>query len=93
MRTSAKELSEQWNDRPSPLLTATNFVEYVAKYKGKKLKSPAVDLNTYQFLLFDIVLFLILLLFSFIILIFFVFRMTIKYFISKNSKPTKNKLQ
>lgn len=72
MRESAKSLSMQWHDRKPPLQLATETVEYVAKYKGRHLRSPALDLYTYQALNLDVMAFflaILILLFGSILLL------------------------
>ncbi|KRT85244.1 glucuronosyltransferase [Oryctes borbonicus] len=56
----AKELSARFKDRPMPPLeTAVYWVEYVARHKGAHhLRSAAVGMPYYQYLLLDVVLFL-----------------------------------
>ncbi|XP_045481093.1 UDP-glycosyltransferase UGT5-like isoform X5 [Harmonia axyridis] len=69
-RAKAKALSERFRDRPmSPMDTAIYWVEYVARHKGAPhMKTAAVDMPLYQYLLLDVLAFLglILLVFSYI---------------------------
>ncbi|XP_044750030.1 UDP-glycosyltransferase UGT5-like isoform X2 [Coccinella septempunctata] len=69
-RAKAKALSERFRDRPmSPMDTAIYWVEYVARHKGAPhMKTAAVDMPLYQYLLLDVLAFLaaIILLFSYI---------------------------
>lgn len=55
----AKEVARLLNDNPiKPMDEAMYWVEYVIKYKGAKhLKSPAVNLSWYQYLMLDVVAF------------------------------------
>nr|QPA18389.1 UDP-gluconosyltransferase [Trialeurodes vaporariorum] len=57
----AKQISEIFYDRPmTPMDTATYWVEYVIRNKGAKhLRTSAVDLPFYQYLLLDVVIFII----------------------------------
>ncbi|GJQ65080.1 hypothetical protein Trydic_g7230 [Trypoxylus dichotomus] len=56
----AKELSARFKDRPMPPLeTAVYWVEYVARHKGAPhLRSAAVGMPYYQYLLLDVIAFL-----------------------------------
>lgn len=56
----AKELSERFRDRPLPPLdTAIYWVEYVARHKGAHhLRTAAVGMPLYKYLLLDVVAFL-----------------------------------
>lgn len=53
----AKELSVLFKDRPlSPLETAIYWIEYVIRHKGAHhLRSAAMDLHWFQYLLLDVV--------------------------------------
>nr|QPA18385.1 UDP-gluconosyltransferase [Trialeurodes vaporariorum] len=55
----AKEISGIFHDRPmTPMDTAIYWVEYVIRNKGAKhLRTPAVELPFYQYLLLDVVMF------------------------------------
>nr|XP_018906826.1 PREDICTED: UDP-glucuronosyltransferase 2B1-like [Bemisia tabaci]XP_018906827.1 PREDICTED: UDP-glucuronosyltransferase 2B1-like [Bemisia tabaci] len=56
---NARELSKLFHDRPmSPMDTAAYWVEYVIRNKGaRNLRSAAVDMPFYQYLLLDVILF------------------------------------
>lgn len=56
----AKELSVRFKDRPMPPLeTAIYWIEYVARHKGAPhLRSAAVGMPYYQYLLLDVIAFL-----------------------------------
>ncbi|CAG9861071.1 unnamed protein product [Phyllotreta striolata] len=59
---NAKELAQLFNDRPmSPMDTAIYWIEYVAKYKGAPfMRTKVTDLSYYQYLLLDVIGFLLL---------------------------------
>jgi glucuronosyltransferase len=56
----AQVISQQFRDNPvHPMEEAMFWIEYVIRYKGAKhLKSSAVDMDLYQYLLWDVVAFL-----------------------------------
>lgn len=58
----AKELSARYKDRPqSPLDTAIYWIEYVARHKGAHfMKTAAVGMPLYQYLLLDVIAFILL---------------------------------
>ncbi|KAK9870917.1 hypothetical protein WA026_009879 [Henosepilachna vigintioctopunctata] len=60
-KAKAKALSERFRDRPnSPMDTAVYWVEYVARHKGAPhIKTAAVDMPSYQYLLLDVYAFLL----------------------------------
>jgi glucuronosyltransferase len=60
-REKANEISRIFNDNPrKPLDEATYWIEYVARHKGAKhLKSGAINLPFYKYLLLDVLLFTI----------------------------------
>ncbi|KAL3266340.1 hypothetical protein HHI36_010518 [Cryptolaemus montrouzieri] len=59
-RSKAKALSERFRDRPmSPMDTAIYWIEYVARHKGAPhMRTAAVDMPLYQYLLLDVFAFL-----------------------------------
>ncbi len=61
-REKAKEISRIFNDNPrKPLDEAIYWIEYVARHKGAKhLKSGAINLPWYKYLLLDVLAFIIL---------------------------------
>ncbi|CAH1160293.1 unnamed protein product [Phaedon cochleariae] len=66
-RMSAKDLSERFKDRPlSPMDTAIYWIEYVAKYRGAPhMRTAAVSMPAYQYLLIDVIAFIALIVISF----------------------------
>lgn len=60
----AKILSDRYKDRPlSPLNTAIYWIEYVARHKGASfMKTAAVNMPLYQYLLIDVIAFTLLIL-------------------------------
>lgn len=68
-----REVSKIFRDRPTkPLDTAVYWTEYIIRYKGAPhLRSAAVDMPLYQYLLLDIIAFLLLVFFITIMLIYY----------------------
>ncbi|CAH1281919.1 unnamed protein product [Diabrotica balteata] len=89
---NAKLLSERFKDRPmSPMDTAIYWIEYVAKYKGAPFMRTAVtDMPFYQYLLLDVIGFLILLAAIFIYVFYFCIKRIIRLVI-KTSPQSKIK--
>ncbi|XP_072384379.1 uncharacterized protein [Diabrotica undecimpunctata] len=89
---NAKLLSERFKDRPmSPMDTAIYWIEYVAKYKGAPFMRTAVtDMPFYQYLLLDVIGFLILLSAIFIYVFYFSIKRIIRLVI-KTSPQSKIK--
>ncbi|XP_049942919.1 UDP-glucosyltransferase 2-like isoform X2 [Schistocerca serialis cubense] len=58
---NAKKYSRLFHDRPEkPLDTAINSIEYVLRHGGARhMRSAALDLTWYQYLLLDVILFLL----------------------------------
>ncbi|GLV33061.1 UDP-glycosyltransferase family 36 member D1 [Carabus blaptoides fortunei] len=63
-RKQAKTLSAEFRDRPlSPMDTAIYWVEYVARHGGApRMRSAAVDMPLYQYLLLDVIAFVLVIL-------------------------------
>lgn len=61
MAKNAKAQSAKFRDRPlSPIDTAVYWVEHVARHKGAEhMRSPAINMPFYQYLLLDVISFLI----------------------------------
>ncbi|XP_077286332.1 UDP-glycosyltransferase UGT5-like [Arctopsyche grandis] len=78
--SKAKEISELFKDRPlHPLDKAIYWLEYAIKHKGAyHLKSPSLELEWYQYYLFDVIIFVI---FSILIIIAMIL-MILKYIYS-----------
>ncbi|CAH1160295.1 unnamed protein product [Phaedon cochleariae] len=66
-KKSAEDLSERFKDRPlSPMETAIYWIEYVAKYRGAPhIRTAAVLMPAYQYLLIDVIAFIALIVISF----------------------------
>lgn len=63
----------------SPLDTAVYWTEYVIRHKGAPhLKTAAVDLSWYQYLLLDVIAFLIFIFISIILISYYVFKIIFK---------------
>ncbi|XP_043268667.1 UDP-glycosyltransferase UGT5-like [Venturia canescens] len=59
-KKNVMEISTRFRDRPmSPMDTAVWWVEYIARYGNKALRSPALDLAWWQIDLLDVYLFLL----------------------------------
>ena len=69
-----KTLSTIFKDRPlSAMDTAIYWIEYVIRHKGAyHLRSPAADMHFYEYLLLDVILFVIFIIFSLTIVIYLV---------------------
>ena len=80
----AKEVSKLLNDNPiKPMDEAMYWIEYVIRNKGAKhLKSAAIDLPWYQYLMLDIFGFLFMILVISLVTIRYVF----KYWICRSKK-------
>lgn len=76
-----KKLSEIYRDRPiSAMDTAIYWIEYVIRYKGAPhLRSAAVNLPFYQYLLLDVIGFCTLILITLIVTIYYSLKMLIKF--------------
>lgn len=96
-KESARQLSIRYKDRPmSPLDTAVYWTEYVIRHKGAPhLKTAAVDMPWYQYLLLDVIAFLIFILVSVILIIYYGVKISLRYLCalifgnSSSLKPTK----
>lgn len=75
-----KRLSDVFKDRPmSPIETAIYWIEYVIRHKGAHhLRSPAVVMPWYQYLLIDVILVVI---FSILFFCFIAYR-TLKFILT-----------
>nr|QVG59850.1 UDP-glucuronosyltransferase [Nilaparvata lugens] len=88
---NAKELSKRFRDRPqSPLETAVYWTEYVIRHKGAPhLRSAAVDLTWYQYLLLDVIAFLLLVAVTVSLLFYFTLKFLIKRLFAKSAPTNK----
>ncbi|XP_022185112.2 UDP-glycosyltransferase UGT5 isoform X3 [Nilaparvata lugens] len=88
---NAKELSKRFRDRPqSPLETAVYWTEYVIRHKGAPhLRSAAVDLTWYQYLLLDVIAFLLLLAVTVSLLFYYTLKFLIKRLFAKSAPTNK----
>ncbi|XP_069675718.1 UDP-glucosyltransferase 2-like [Periplaneta americana] len=79
-RTNAKRLSQLFRDRPqSALDTAIYWTEYVIRHRGAPhLRSAALDLTWYQYLLLDVILAIIALIIVLGFLVFCSFKIMLK---------------
>ncbi|XP_065219662.1 uncharacterized protein LOC135845126 [Planococcus citri] len=84
--TNMKKLSKIYKDRPmSAMDTAIYWIEYVIRHKGARhLRSAAVDLPLYQYLLLDVIVFLITVIFG---ATFFILYLLKKLWLFFHSKP------
>ncbi|XP_069670432.1 UDP-glucosyltransferase 2-like [Periplaneta americana] len=79
-RTNAKRLSQLFRDRPqSALDTAIYWTEYVIRHRGAPhLRSAALDLTWYQYLLLDVILLIIALIIALGFIIIYSFKIMLK---------------
>jgi len=90
-KESAKRMSTIFHDRPmSALDTAVYWVEYVIRHKGAHhLRTAAVKLTWYQYLLLDVILFIITILLLLIYISYFItkcfLRSILKLFIKQKT--------
>ncbi|XP_075232021.1 UDP-glycosyltransferase UGT5-like isoform X1 [Lycorma delicatula] len=91
-KENAKQLSERFRDRPqSPLETAIYWTEYVIRHKGAPhLRSAAVDLTWYQYLLLDVVAFIIFILIVTVTILYYSIKFIYNLINKVFSKPQKN---
>lgn len=91
----AKELSERFRDRPLPPLdTAVYWVEYVARHKGAPhMRTAAVGMPFYQYLLLDVIAFLAVVLFVFFYIFYFVTKALFRKLFKSKPIPDKVKKQ
>ncbi|XP_069675801.1 UDP-glycosyltransferase UGT5-like [Periplaneta americana] len=77
---NAKRLSQLFRDRPqSALDTAIYWTEYVIRHRGAPhLRSAALDLTWYQYLLLDVILVIIALIIALGLIVFYCFKFTLK---------------
>jgi hypothetical protein len=90
-RKNAKQLSRLFRDRPqTPLETAIFWTEYVIRHKGAPhLRSAAVDLAWYQYLLLDVVAVVV----TFVAMVLWVVYALFKKLIGIYSRSNCNKLK
>lgn len=75
----------------SPMDTAIYWIEYVAKYKGAPFMRPSVtDMPFYQYLLLDVIGFLLLIVIVCFYVFIIIFRL-IKLFLNRIFKKTESK--
>ncbi len=77
----------------SPLDTAVYWTEYVIRHKGAPhLKSAAVELSWYQYLLLDVIAFLLVVVISALVIIYYTLKFIIKLIVSLVcGKPSSSK--
>lgn len=90
-KENAKQLSERYRDRPmSPLDTAIYWIEYVIRHKGAPhLRTAAVDMPLYQYLLLDVIAFLLIVVVSILAILYYVSKFVFKLFMNRSSKKSK----
>nr|QPA18386.1 UDP-gluconosyltransferase [Trialeurodes vaporariorum] len=86
--TKAKEISAIFHDRPmTPMDTAIYWVEYVIRNKGaKNLRTAAADLPFYQYLLLDVMIFIMLCVSATSYLVYYVLKCVINRMTSNAAK-------
>ncbi|ESO04461.1 hypothetical protein HELRODRAFT_79144, partial [Helobdella robusta] len=79
-KNSVKRMSEAFKDQPmTSLQTALFWIEHVIKHGGSHLRSSAIDLPLYQFLCFDTIFFLILIIISIVFVVFKLSKFLLKF--------------
>ncbi|XP_008191816.1 UDP-glycosyltransferase UGT5 isoform X4 [Tribolium castaneum] len=88
----AKELSARFRDRPlPPLETAIYWVEYVARHRGAHhMRTAAVDMPLYKYLLLDVIAFLVLVAGLLFALFFYATRAILRKLFTKRDKQKTN---
>lgn len=88
---NAKQLSERYRDRPmSPLDTAVYWIEYVIRHKGAPhLRTAAVDMPLYQYLLLDVIAFLLVVFISTLAILYYISKFVFKLITNRSSKKPK----
>ncbi|KAK5643186.1 hypothetical protein RI129_007031 [Pyrocoelia pectoralis] len=91
----AKELSVRFKDRPLPPLKTVNYwIEYVIRHKGAShLKTAAVRMPLYKYLLLDVVAFLLLVMLIFMFFVYYVTKTVLRILprrLSCSAKLKKN---
>ncbi|KAJ4434823.1 hypothetical protein ANN_23394, partial [Periplaneta americana] len=91
-KENAERISRIFKDRPqSALDTAIFWTEYVIRHKGAPhLRSAAVDLSWYQYLLIDVIFFLLLVTVCVLFIIYFIARKIALLFFAKRPLPSAN---
>ncbi|RZC39633.1 UDPGT and/or Glyco tran 28 C domain containing protein [Asbolus verrucosus] len=91
-RKGAQELSARFRDRPlPPLETAIYWVEYVARHRGAHhMRTAAVDMPFYKYLLLDVIAFLLLVFGAASALFFYVARAVLKKLFARRDKQKTN---
>ncbi|KAK5643187.1 hypothetical protein RI129_007032 [Pyrocoelia pectoralis] len=91
----AKELSARFKDRPlSPLRTIIYWIEYVIRHHGAPhLKTAAVGMPLYKYLLLDVIAFLLLIMLIFMFAVYYVIKSALRillHHLSCSAKLKKN---
>jgi glucuronosyltransferase len=86
-------MSQLFRDRPqTPLETAIFWIEHVIRHGGAPhLRSAAVDLSWYQYLLLDVLAVLILVFVTSCLIVYILFKKLLKFFLLKVIKKQSNK--
>ncbi|KAK5643196.1 hypothetical protein RI129_007041 [Pyrocoelia pectoralis] len=93
MKAKAKELGARFKDRPlPPLKTVIYWIEYVIRHKGAShLKTAAVGMPLYKYLLLDVIAFLLLFMFIFIFVVYYVTKSVLRILLRRLSCSAKLK--
>lgn len=74
----------------SPLDTAIYWIEYVIRHKGAPhLRTAAVDMPLYQYLLLDVIAFLLVIFISILLILYYVSKFVFKLIMNRSSKQPK----
>ncbi|KAG5861733.1 hypothetical protein JTB14_035398 [Gonioctena quinquepunctata] len=92
LKESMAALSKRYQDRPlSPIDTAIYWIEYVARHKGAPhMRTAAVDMPFYKYLLLDVIAFLIFILFSLSYFVYFLVRFVLRMVCRTRYKVKQN---
>ncbi|XP_049766879.1 UDP-glucosyltransferase 2-like [Schistocerca cancellata] len=90
---NARKYSQLFHDRPEkPLDRAVYWVEYVLRHRGARhLRSAALDLAWHQYLLLDVIAFVVLCALSVLVIVVIAVKLLIRTFFRKSDKVTKKK--
>ncbi|PSN55501.1 hypothetical protein C0J52_02581 [Blattella germanica] len=90
-RENAKRMSKIYQDRPlSPMDTAIYWTEYVLRHKGAPhMRSAALDLSWYQYLLLDVIAVILIILLLILIIPLLMIKKMLSLFKTRNSKQPK----
>ena len=87
-------MSAVLHDEPmNPREKASFWIEHVIKHGGKHLRSVAMDMPTYQFLMFDVIALLFLMLLASLVIVSLAIVCVVRKIRSKNSIDVDSKIK